>query len=128
MDILILLGRVLFAFIFVAAGFAHLKDFQHTKEMAQKSKAPFPAMSAAIMVILAILGGLSVALGLYAKIGALLLVLFLLPTTFIVHRFWGLTDPMQVAMQRIQFNKNLALLGASLLLAYYGSGPYSLLS
>ena len=71
-------------------------------------------------------GGLSVLLGFHARLGAWLLVLFLAPVTLTIHRFWGIPDRGAAAMQRIQFIKNSALIGAALLIAYLGSGPYSL--
>lgn len=126
MDILALVGRILFAFIFIGAGFAHLKDFKHTVEIAAKSKAPFPNFSAFIMILLAIAGGLSITLGFYTKIGAVFIFLFLIPTTFIVHRFWGLPDKAQSAMHLPHFQKNLALIGVTMLLYYFGPGPFSM--
>ncbi|TDL72813.1 DoxX family protein [Rhodococcus qingshengii] len=125
MDILFLIGRILFSLIFISAGFNHIKDFTHTVEMTKKVKAPFPKLSAAAMSLFALVGGLSVAFGFYSKIGAFLLFIFLLPTTFIVHRFWGLPDD-QKQIQSVHFFKNLSLLGATLMILYFGSGPFSL--
>ena len=76
--------------------------------------------------VLAILGGLGVALGYKATWGAWLLVVFLVPVTLMMHRFWGLTDPAAGMMQQVMFMKNLALLGTALLIAAVGSGPLSL--
>ncbi|MGM7680774.1 DoxX family protein [Cytobacillus sp. Hm23] len=125
MDILFLIGRILFSVIFISAGFNHLKDFTNTIEMVKKSKAPFPKLSAAVMSLFALVGGLSVAFGFYAEIGAFLLFIFLIPTTFIVHGFWRLPDE-QKEIQSVHFFKNLALMGGTLMILYYGSGPYSL--
>jgi putative oxidoreductase len=124
MDILFLIGRILFSLIFIVAGFRHLKDFTHTVEEAKKAKAPFPKLSVAVMSLFALVGGLSVAFGFYSKIGAFLLLIFLLPTTFIVHRFWGLPDD-QKQIQIVHFSKNLSLLGTTLMILYFGSGPFS---
>ncbi|WP_404442122.1 DoxX family protein [Sutcliffiella horikoshii] len=127
MDIVFFIGRILFSLIFILAGISHLKDFNHTVEMTKKFRAPFPRLSAAAMSVFAVIGGISVAFGIYAQIGALLLLVFLIPTTFIVHRFWGLSDKQQKAMQLVHFNKNLSLLGVTLMILYSGSGPFSLL-
>ena len=126
MDFLVLIGRVLFSIIFISGGINHLKDFNHTVEMAKKFKAPLPKLSAAAMSLFAIVGGLSVALGFYSKIGALLLFIFLIPATFTVHRFWGLSDNNQMQLQQVHFFKNLSLIGAILMIIYLGSGPFSL--
>ncbi|WP_157273065.1 hypothetical protein [Neobacillus bataviensis] len=58
--------------------------------------------------------------------GALLQFIFLIPTILVVNRFWGLSDKQQRAMQRVHFNKNLSLLGVTLMILYLGSGPFSL--
>src|SRR2546430_12516580 len=50
--------------------------------------------------VIATLGGLSVTLGYKAKLGAWLLVLFLVPVTLMMHNFWAVTDPMMRGMQR----------------------------
>lgn len=125
MDFVFLIGRILFSIIFISAGFNHLKGFTHTVEMAKKTKAPFPQLSAAAMSLFALVGGLSVAFGFYSKIGAFLLIIFLIPTTFIIHRFWGLPND-QKQIQTVHFFKNLSLMGASLMILYFGSGPLSL--
>ena len=75
---------------------------------------------------MALAGGLSIATGCYAKFGGWLIVLFLLPVTFMMHNFWAVTDPSMAQMQQIMFIKNISMLGGALLIAYFGSGPLSL--
>ena len=75
--------------------------------------------------IMALLGALSIMLGYKAKIGAWLLVLFLVPVTLTMHNWWQISDPMAQMTQHIMFNKNISMLGAALLLTYFGSGPMS---
>jgi uncharacterized membrane protein YphA (DoxX/SURF4 family) len=62
------------------------------------------------------LGGLSVLLGVWADLGALLLVLALLPTAVVMHRFWQETDEETKQSELIQFSKDVALAGAALML------------
>ncbi len=57
---------------------------------------------------------------------ALLLLVFLVPVTLVMHQFWGIADPQIAMMQKVNFMKNTSLIGACLLVMYYGSGPYSL--
>src|SRR5438128_9381773 len=76
--------------------------------------------------VIATLGGLSVTLGYKAKLGAWLLVLFLVPVTLMMHNFWAVTDPMMRGMQIALFMKNVSMLGAALLITHFGSGPLSL--
>ncbi|MGY4102637.1 DoxX family protein [Nocardia sp. R16R-3T] len=61
-------------------------------------------------------GGVSVLLGVWAEFGALLLVIMLVPTAFLMHRFWKVTDREAKEGDMIHFNKDLALAGASLML------------
>jgi len=58
--------------------------------------------------------GLSVLLGIWGDLGSLLLVLFLLSTAFLIHGFWKESEPMSKQLEMVQFNKDLALAGASL--------------
>jgi putative oxidoreductase len=75
--------------------------------------------------VIAIAGGLSISIGFKARWGAWLIVIFLIPVTFIMHAFWKETDPMQMQMQMGNFMKNISLLGAALMITYFGAGPLS---
>ena len=70
-------------------------------------------------------GGSSILFGYKAKAGAWLVVAFLVPVTLMMHNFWVVTDPQMRMMQMVNFNKNLAMLGGAFMIAYFGSGPYS---
>ena len=69
---------------------------------------------------------LSVILGYKARIGADLLLGFLVLATYYFHDFWTLSDPQARQEQMIQFMKNLGLIGAMLLIVANGTGPMSL--
>ena len=84
------------------------------------------ALAVPLSGVIAILGGLSIALGYKARWGAWLIVVFLVPVTVMLHRFWGLTDPQAAMMQQVMFMKNVSMLGAALLMAEVGSGELSL--
>jgi putative oxidoreductase len=76
--------------------------------------------------VLALAGGLSILLGYRAKIGAWVIALFLVPVTLMMHKFWGISDPMMAQMQMAMFMKNVSMLGAALLISQLGAGPFSL--
>jgi putative oxidoreductase len=61
-----------------------------------------------------------------ARLGAWALVVFLVPVTFMMHAFWRLPDPVLAHTQQALFAKNISMLGAALMVAYFGSGPISL--
>ena len=120
----VLLGRLLFALIFVMSGFNHFS--KQTISYAAAQGVPLASLAVPFSGILAILGGLSILLGYRAKIGAWLIVLFLVPVTFMMHKFWGITDPMTAQIQMIMFMKNVSMLGGALLISQFGAGPLSL--
>ncbi|MCL2394848.1 MAG: DoxX family protein [Acidimicrobiaceae bacterium] len=66
-------------------------------------------------------GGVLLTLGRFQRLGALILIGSLIPTTWAGHAFWNEDDPTTRAAQRTQFEKNLAIIGA-LLLVLVGPG------
>lgn len=120
----LLLGRVLFSAIFI------LKSFEHfTPEMIHHAKhmgVPFPGFFVPLAGLIALLGGLSVLLGYKGRWGALLLVIFLLPTAIAMHKFWQAKDPFSLMMHQYCFFKNISMLGAALMIIHFGTGPLSL--
>jgi len=76
--------------------------------------------------VLSFVGGLSILLGYKTSLGAWMLVAFLLPVTLMMHAFWKASDPLVVHTQQAMFMKNVALLGAALLIAQCGAGALSL--
>ena len=117
-------GRVLFAAIFVIGGLGHFSS--QTIGYAASHGVPLASLAVPLAGLIAIAGGLSLALGYHARIGALLIVLFLVPVTLMMHNFWAVQDPMTAQLQQAMFMKNASMLGAALLLAYFGAGPVSL--
>ena len=73
-----------------------------------------------------LLGGLSILLGFWVRIGAALLVIFLIPTAFIMHNFWTVTGPLTRANDQAHFLKDIALTGGALLFFVYGTGAFSI--
>lgn len=69
-----------------------------------------------VTAVLLLFGGLTIITGRYIDLGIIALVLFLIPTTFMMHNFWKETDPMSKMNQTIGFTKNLALIGALFML------------
>src|SRR5258706_9040387 len=124
MKYFVLLGRILYASIFVISSLGHFSD--QTIGFAASQGVPFASVAVPLSGVMALLGGLSVAVGFKARYGAVLLALFLVPVTVMLHKFWAVPDPMMALMQQAMFMKNFAMLGSALLIAYFGSGPLSL--
>jgi putative oxidoreductase len=98
---IVFLGRFLFALIFVLSGPRHF--MASTIAYAAAQGAPLASIAVPFSGLLALLGGLSILLGFRAKIGAWMIALFLVGVTPVMHRFWGIADPMMAQMQMIHF-------------------------
>ena len=120
----VVLGRFLFALIFLMAGANHFN--KQTIGYADSQGVPLAAIAVPLSGVLAIAGGLSILLGYRAKLGAWLIVLFLVPVSLMMHKFWTVTDPMMAQLQMILFMKNVSMLGGALLITRFGAGPFSL--
>ena len=120
----VVLGRFFFAMIFLLAGANHFN--KQTIGYAASQGVPLASIAVPLSGVLAIAGGLSILLGYRAKLGAWLIVLFLVPVTLMMHKFWTVTDPMMAQIQMILFLKNVSMLGGALLITQFGAGPFSL--
>ena len=121
---LVLLGRFFYALIFLMAAANHFS--KQTIAYAATQGVPLASVAVPLSGIMALAGGMSILLGYRAKTGAWLIVLFLVPVTLMMHKFWTVHDPMMAQTQMVMFMKNVALLGAALLITQFGSGPLSL--
>ena len=75
-------------------------------------------------IFILVIGAVLVLIGYYANLGAVLLLLYWIPVTFIVFSFWN--DPVEVKrIQSIMFMKNVAIIGGLLILMVNGAGKYS---
>jgi putative oxidoreductase len=117
------LGRILFALIFITAVPRHFthEGIQHAADLG----VPLASLLVPLSGLMALVGGLSVAAGYKARVGALLLVGFLVPVTLMMHAYWKLHDPVQIHVQQAMFAKNVSMLGAALLLTQFGPGKVS---
>ncbi|UGT61828.1 DoxX family protein [Nocardia asteroides] len=116
MDIVILIGRILFAAIFIGGALGH---FTNTQAMAAycESSGLRPGrvyvIASGIWMLVAIA---LVVLGAWADLGAAMLVIFLLPTAVLMHPFWRHSDAETRMNEQIQFSKDVSLAGAALFL------------
>lgn len=115
MDVIVLISRILFAAIFIASGVGHLTATDAMTGYAQYKKVPFARLSVIVSGVLMILGALSVVLGVYGDLGALLLLVSILPIPFLMHQYWNEEGEARMNEQ-VQFNKTLSLIGGTLAL------------
>ena len=120
----VLAGRQLFSAIFIIASAGHFSP--RTMQAAAAHGVPLPELLVPLSGIIALLGGLSVLLGFQTRLGAWLLVIFLVPVTAMMHNFWSASDPMTLQVEKAMFLKNVTMLGGALVISYFGAGPLSL--
>ena len=116
MEIVFIVGRVLLGGFFLFQAYNHFKNQTALSHYAKAKGLPVPSAAVFISGIFLLLGGLSIVIGFEMILGMWLLVLFLIPTTFMMHGFWKETDPQVRASEQIQFSKNLAIMGALLIM------------
>jgi putative oxidoreductase len=114
------LGRVLMSVIFLLSGAMKIMHLSGMAAMLHMSPAVLGLAGAAELA-----GGLSLLLGLWSRVGALGLFIFLIPTTLMFHNFWA-AAPDHQQEQMAHFLKNLAIMGGLLMIAAYGPGPLSI--
>lgn len=115
-----LAGRILLALIFIMSGIGKITDFEGTQAYMKAYGMPLTWFFALGAIALEIGGGISLITGFLTRVGALALIVFLIPTTLIFHT--DFSDKLQLIM----FMKNLAIIGGLLTVFSFGAGKISL--
>lgn len=127
MEILFLIGRILYGGYFVMNGVNHFKKRQIMVEYAKSKGVSNPDLVVKGSGLLILLGGLGIMTGAFVEWAVLFLVLFLIFVSFKMHNFWVVQDLNMKMVEMINFTKNIALLGAALaMLGTPTPWPYSL--
>lgn len=126
-DILFLVGRLLFGGLFLYNGINHFLNFSTTRGYTAYKGVPMPDVSTALSGVWLVVSGASVVAGFRPEIGLMMIALFLLVVTPMMHNYWAAHDPTARMGEFISFTKNFAMLGAALaLLAVPRPWPMSL--
>jgi uncharacterized membrane protein YphA (DoxX/SURF4 family) len=116
MEYLFLAGRVLYGGFFLLAGIDHCRRVDMMTPYAAAKGIPAPRLGVLGSGVVLVLGGLSILLGVRPTLGVVLLTVFLVPTSFLMHNYWTVTDPAARQHDVVSFKKNIALLGAAWML------------
>ena len=119
-----LLGRILFGGVLAFMGVNHFLQADQMAGYAEAKGAPTPTLSVYSSGALLVLGGVSVVLGVLPLLGAAALAGFLVVATPMFHDFWSVEDPQQRQQEMTDFLKNVALVGAALVLLAVSGGPW----
>ena len=114
MEIVFLIGRILFAFMFVMSGINHLTKADHMVGYAQFKGVPSPKLAVQGSGVVLALGGLLVILGVWADLGAIVLAALLVVMAVKMHNFWAIEDPQAKQADMIGFMKNISMAGGAL--------------
>ena len=126
-SLLTFVARLFLSLIFLMSAVGNkIPKFKPTTEKMAAEGVPAPSVLLVGAILFLIVGSLSVISGCKARIGAVLLILFLIPATYYFHDFWTFEDATVKQLQMIQFMKNLALAGGLLFIVANGPGGGSL--
>ena len=114
MDKLVFVGRIIYGGLMVYAGIGNLIELKAMAGLTLSKGMPLPTLSVVVASTILILGGLSIFLNYKIKIGVLLVWIFLVPVSLIIHNFWTFEDPMIKANEFAHFFKNLLTLAGAL--------------
>lgn len=120
-DAAALVGRILIAYLFVPAGWSKIGNFSGTSGYIASKGLPLPDVGAAIAIAVELVAGLLLLVGWKTRWAALLLAVFTLAASVLFHAYWAVPADQQM-MQRLMFNKNVAIVGGLLLLYAFGPG------
>jgi uncharacterized membrane protein YphA (DoxX/SURF4 family) len=112
---LFLLGRAIFGGYFVYSGINHFRHMKMMSGYAASKGTPAPDAAVLGTGAMMLAGGASVLAGMKPRNGMAALIGFLIPTSIVMHRFWNEEGQAQQA-DMINFTKNMALVGAMLML------------
>ena len=114
MDVIQLIGRILFSYLFITAGIGHLTATANMAGYAASRGLPNAKLAVQTSGVALIAGGASILLGLWGDLGAIGLAALLVILAVAMHAFWKETDAMAKMTETVAFNKDLALAGGAL--------------
>ena len=116
MDVIILIGRILFGGFFLMSGINHFAKLEAMTGYAKYKKLPAPKLGVLLSGLMLVLGGIYIILGFYTDLGLLLIAIFLVLAAVIFHNFWAETDATAKQNEMLGFMKDIALAGGALIL------------
>ena len=116
MNTIHIIGQIILGGYFIMNAFNHFRNVNSMAGYAAAFKVPYPKLAVIGTGILLLVGGLGILLNYQVNIAIACLILFLIPTSIMMHAFWKISDAGEKMGQQINFMKNMALVGALLML------------
>ncbi len=116
METIFLIGRILLGGYFVYSAYNHFKNLKGLTAYASSKKIPMAREGVMISGLVLFVGGATILTGIAVVLGLWLLIAFLLLASFSMHAFWKHPAGMERMNDEINFTKNMALVGALLII------------
>lgn len=126
MDVVFVIGRIVFGGFFLFNGISHFASLQMMAAYAASQRVPAAQAMVVVTGAMLVAGGVSMMLGILPVVGAWLLVIFLVAAAVTMHAFWREQDENARQAQMVQFLKNLALAGAALMVSAVDEWPWAI--
>lgn len=127
MAIALLIGRIVLGLYYLFNASNHFMQMNMMSGYAASKGVPAPKIAVGGSGLLLLLGGLSILTGYQPYVGAILIVVFLVPVAFMMHNFWAISDPQAKMGDMVHFLKDIALAASALMfLAIPTPWPFSL--
>jgi uncharacterized membrane protein YphA (DoxX/SURF4 family) len=117
------IARISFSLVFLAIGVSDFWD--GTIAYAASQGISLPDLFIPLSGMFSLLSALFILFGYKAKLGAWLIILFVLPVAFMTDKFWLAPNLDQMALHLNDFIKDMSMIGGASLFAYFGAGPLS---
>jgi putative oxidoreductase len=125
-DVLILLGRILLAWVFVGVAYGTIINFAGSLSYFTSLKLPAPALFTWVALVLELVISAGLILGIGTRYAAILIFVFVVVATAIAHRYWEYPVGPQQIGQYNNFLKNISIMGGALAIFVTGAGRFSL--
>ncbi len=116
MEIIQIIGKVLFSLLFIVSGINHFKNTSAMSKYAMSKGLLFAELNVYLSGVLLVIAPISLIFGIFEIAALVSLAVFLLLTAFIFHPYWKETDGMAKMNEQIAFNKEISLVGAILII------------
>src|SRR5438093_11717754 len=113
-----ILGRICIALIYLLSGFGKIMQPGQTQGYMTSKGMPMVPLLFVLAIIVELAGGLSILLGIKARWGAVMLLVYTLIAGLIFHNFWA-SPAAEMQNQMAHFLKNIAIIGGLVFVIAY---------
>lgn len=116
MENIFFIGRIILGAYFIYNAYNHFANIDSLAGYAASKKVPQSRVAIIATGVMLFIGGAAILTGMSMVLGLWILVAFLIGTSFAMHAYWKIADPMTKMNERIAFQKNIALVGSLLII------------